>query len=51
MYDEDTTDVDGGLAVKTEEDEDPNIDTGLDCEFPTPEVNDNNVNTSVMLPI
>ena len=40
MYEDDTTDVGGGLAVNTEDDEGPDMATGLDRKVPTPEVND-----------
>ena len=51
MYGDDTTDVEGGLAVNNKDDEDPAIATGLDREVPTPEVNNNYVNALVVLPI
>ena len=41
-------DEEGGLAGNTEDNEDPFIATGLNREYPTPEVNENDVNTSVM---
>ena len=50
MYEDDTTNAEGGLAVKTENDEDLVISNELDREVPSPEVNDNYVNSSVMLP-
>ena len=50
MYEDDTIDVEGGLAGKTEDNSDPAIATGLDREVPTPEFNKNYVNASVMLP-
>ena len=50
MYEDNTTDVGGGLAGNTKYDEDPAMTTGLHLEVPTPEVNDNNVNVSVILP-
>ena len=50
MYEDGTTDVEGGLEGNTEYDEDPSIATGLDREVPTPEANENYVNTLVMLP-
>ena len=50
MNEEDTMDVEGSLAGKTEDDDDPVMYTGLDHKVPTPEVNDNYVNTSVMFP-
>ena len=50
MYEEDTTDVEGIFARKTEDYEDHDMATVLDREVPTPEVNENYVNTSVMLP-
>ena len=49
MYEYNTTDVEGGLSVNTKYDEYPTRDTGFDGEVPMPEVNDNDVNTSVML--
>ena len=42
--------MEGGLSGKTEDDEDPAMATGLYCEVPTPEVNDNYANASVMFP-
>ena len=50
MYEEFTTDVKGGLSGNTEDDEDPAMDTRLDHEVPTPEVNEKYVNASVMFP-
>ena len=50
-YEDNTTDAEGGFLVKTEDDEDPDMPTGLDREVPTPEVNENYVNALVMLPI
>ena len=53
LYDiceDDTTDVEGGFSGKTKYDEDPDMATLLDRELPTPEVNDNYVKYSVMLP-
>ena len=49
MYEENTTDVEGGLVGKTGYYEEPVMATGLDREVPTPEVNENYVNASVML--
>ena len=40
MYDNDTRDVEGGLADKSEDDDIPVMDTGLDHQVPTPEVNE-----------
>ena len=51
MYEDDSTDLEGGLEGKTEDDEDPVIATGLYREVAMPEVNDNYVNALVMLPI
>ena len=51
MYEEDDIDAEGGLEGKTQYNEDTVIDTGLDFEVPMPEVNDNNVNASVLLRI
>ena len=39
MYEDNTTDVESGLAGKTKNDEDPDMATGLDREVPTPDVN------------
>ena len=50
-YDDDTMDAEGGLADNTGYYEDPIMATGLDQEVPSPEMNDNNVNTSAMFPI
>ena len=50
MYDNHTTDVEGGLEGNTEDDEDPAMSTELYRDFPTPEENDNYVNASLMLP-
>ena len=50
MYEDNTTDVRGGLAEKTEDDENPVMATVFDREVPTPELNDNYVNASVLLP-
>ena len=46
---DDTTDAEGGLSGKTQYDEEPTMATGLYHEVSTPEVNDNSVNTSVIL--
>ena len=51
MYEDDTTDVEGGLSGNVEDDEDPVMATGLYREVPTPESNENYVNASVVLPI
>ena len=48
MYEYDTTDAEGVLAVKNEGNETPIMATGFDHEVPTPEVNANYVNDSVM---
>ena len=50
MYEDDTIDVEGGLADKSEDNEVPVMATGLDRQVPTPEVNENYVNSLVMLP-
>ena len=39
MYEDETTDVESGLAGNTKDDEEPAMDTGLYCEVPTPEAN------------
>ena len=49
MYEDDVTDAEGVLAGDNEEDENPILETGFDCEVPIPEVNNNDVNNSVML--
>ena len=48
MYEGDTTDAEGGLIDKSKKDEFPVVDTGLDRQVLTPEVNYNYVNLSVM---
>ena len=50
MYEDDTTYVECGLEGNTEDDEYPGMATGVDRKIPTPEANDNYVNTSVMFP-
>ena len=50
MYEGNTTYVEGGLTGNTEYDEGPAMDTGLEREVPTPKVNDNYVNASVIFP-
>ena len=50
MYEDDTTDVEGGLTNNTEDDEDPAMDTGLYRKVPTPEVNYKYENASIILP-
>ena len=45
MYEDDTTDAEGGLSYEI-----PVMATGLDLQVPTPEVNDNYVNSSFMSP-
>ena len=50
IYEDDTTDVGGGLAGKTEDYEDPSMANGFYREVRMPEINDNHVNASVMLP-
>ena len=37
------------MEGKTKDYEDPDMDTRLDCEVPTTEINDNCVNASIML--
>ena len=49
MYKYNTMDAEGGLSGNTEENEDPVIATGLDRKVPTPCVNYNYLNISVML--
>ena len=49
IYEDNTADVNGGLAGNNEDDEDPVMATGLDHEVPTPKVNDSYVNVLVML--
>ena len=36
MYEDDTTDAEGGFSDKSEEDEIPVMDTGLDFQVPMP---------------
>ena len=50
MYEDDTIDAEGGLEEKSEDDEIPVMDTRLDRQLPTPEVNNNCFNSSGMLP-
>ena len=50
MYEGDTTSVEGGFVGSTENDEDSAMATVLDREVQMPEVNDDYVNASVMLP-
>ena len=50
IYQDDTTDTEGFWDDKSEYDEVPVMDTGQDRQVPTPEVNHNNVNYSVMFP-
>ena len=50
MYEGNNTYVEGGLTGNTEDYEGPAMATGLGREVPTPELNDNYVNKSVMLP-
>ena len=50
IYENNITDVKGGLAGNTKEYNDPDMATGLDLEVPTPEINDNYVNALVLLP-
>ena len=51
MYEDETADVEGGIAGITEDEEDPAMATGLDREVSTPEANEKYVNASVMFPI
>ena len=51
MYEDDTTNVEGGFSGNVEDNEDPVMATGLYREVPTPESNENYVNASVVLPI
>ena len=50
IYEDYTMDGKDGLAGNTKDDNDPAMATGLYREVPTSEVNDNYVNTLVMLP-
>ena len=50
MYEDYTTDADGGLADNSEDDKIPVMDTELYRQFPTPEVNANYVNSLVIFP-
>ena len=50
MYEDDTTDAEGGLAGNTEDDEEPVIATALYRKVHIIEVDENYVNYSVMLP-
>ena len=50
MNEDDTMDEEGGFTDKSEDDDIPVMDAGVDCQVPMPEVNDNYVNSSVMLP-
>ena len=50
MYEDNTTDAEGGLVDKSEDDDIPVMATGLDRQVPAPKVNENYVNSSVMLP-
>ena len=50
MYKDNTMDEEGGLSGNNEYYENPIMDTGLECEIPMPEVNENYVNTSVVSP-
>ena len=43
--------AEGGLSGKNEDVGKPIMATGLECEVPTPEMNGNYVNASVVLPI
>ena len=44
MYEDDTTDVEGGFSGNTEYYEDPAMATGFNHKVPTPVANDNYVN-------
>ena len=48
MYEDNTTDKEGGLSGNTEDNKYPIMVTGLDRKVPTPEVNDNYVNYSAI---
>ena len=50
MYEDNTTDAEGGLAELTKDDYTPVMDTVLDREIPLIEENDNYVNYLVVLP-
>ena len=50
IYQDDTTDVEGCLAGNADNDEGTAMVTGLDRKVPTPEANDNYMNSLVMLP-
>ena len=50
MYEDDTTSMEGGFVGNTQNDEDSAMATVLDREVQTPEVNDDYVNASVILP-
>ena len=50
IYEYDTTDAEGGLEDKSEYNEIFLMANGLDRQLPTPEVNDNYVSASVILP-
>ena len=50
LFEYETTDVKGSLAGKTVDYEDHDIATVLYRKVPTPEVNDNYLNASVMFP-
>ena len=50
IYEDNTIDVECGLAGNTEDDEEPSLDNGLDREVPTPDLNGNYVNALVVFP-
>ena len=50
MYEDDTTNAEGGLADNSGYNEIPLVATGSDHQFPTPKLNDNYVNSSFMFP-
>ena len=50
MYEDDTTDAEGGLEYNSEDNEIHAMASGLDRQVPTPEVNGNFLNSSVMFP-
>ena len=50
IYQDDTTNAEGGFAGKTKDDEYTTMAARLDSKVPTPELNDNNLNSSVILP-
>ena len=51
MYEDDITDEEGGLSEKSYGYKIPMVDTGLYRQVPTPELNGNYLNFSVMFPV